>query len=363
MMMSNQLNSYHAILLLLLLGITGSSFANPDTSDPVNKTESFSIAGIEAARGQAASGFIEVPEGIDEGSRIPISILNGALPGPVLALIAGTHGYEYAPIIALQNIRAELDPQKLSGTVVIVHVANIPSFLGRTIYYSPIDGKNLNRQYPGDKDGSVSQRIAHAITTEVISRADYVVDMHAGDGNEALRPYIYMPKTGDVKLDETIQNMAKAFGIDHIIIDRADIPAPDASKFTDATALSLGKPAMTTESGQRGSTSTEWTGIAEHGVWNLLRHFEMIEGTNKAPAAVVWLENYEVIASPETGIFKPLVKDGYVVAEGGVLGELLDFFGNKITDIKAPFKGVVNYIIVTPPITKGEPVAMMSKLK
>ena len=363
MKFSNRLNLNYIALLLLLVGISGSSIANPDTDHPGDKTKSFGIAGIEAARGETVSGFIEVAEGVDEGSRIPISILNGALPGPVLALIAGTHGYEYAPIIALQNIRAGLDPKELSGTVILVHVANMPSFLGRTIYYSPIDGKNLNRQYPGDKVGTISQRIAYAITTKVISRADYVVDMHAGDGNEALRPYIYMPKTGDLALDETIQNMAMAFGIDHIIIDRADIPAPEASTFTDATALSLGKPAMTTESGQRGSTNAEWTGIAEQGVWNLLRHFEMIEGTNEDTAAVVWLEKYEVIASPETGIFKPLVKDGYVVAEGGLLGELLDFFGNKITDIKAPFKGVVNYIIVTPPISKGEPVAMMSKLK
>ena len=72
------------------------------------------------------------------------------------------------------------------GTVILVHIANLPSFLGRTIYYSPIDGKNLNRVYPGKADGTVSERIAYAITTEVIERADYVVDMHCGDGNEAL---------------------------------------------------------------------------------------------------------------------------------------------------------------------------------
>lgn len=351
------------MLLALFIIFSANSSASPDADHPLDKTESFNVAGISPPRGEAASGFIEIADGVDKGSRIPVSILRGTQPGPVLTLIAGTHGYEYAPIIALQNIRAELDPKKLSGTVIIVHVANMPSFLGRTIYYSPVDGKNLNREFPGDKNGTVSQRIAYAITTEVISKSDYVVDMHAGDGNEALRPYIYMPETGDVVLDKTIQNMAMAFGIDHIIIDRADIPAADASQFTDATALSLGIPAMTTETGQLGLTSSEWTGIAEQGVWNLLRHFEMIEGTNKATAAVVWLENYEVISSPETGIFKPLVKDGYVVAEGGVLGELLDFFGNKVADIKAPFTGVVNYIIVTPPITKGEPVAMMSMLK
>jgi predicted deacylase len=363
MKLSYRLKPNHTILLALLIFISGGCGANPDTELTVDKSESFAVAGIEASRGQAVSGFIDIPEGVDKGSRIPVSILHGARPGPVLALIAGTHGYEYAPIIALQNIRAELDPQKLFGTVIIVHVANMPSFLGRTIYYSPIDGKNLNRQYPGDKDGTVSQRIAHAITSEVISKADYVVDMHAGDGNEALRPYIYMPKTGIAEFDETIRNMAMAFGIDHIIIDRSDIPDPEVSTFTDATALSLGKPAMTTESGQRGLTSSHWTGIAERGVWNLLRHFEMIEGKNKDTLPVIWLENYEVITSPQTGIFKPLVKDGYVVAEGSVLGVLTDFFGNKTADIKAPFKGVVNYIIVTPPVSKGEPVAMISKLQ
>ena len=73
----------------------------------------------------------------------------GAKPGPVLALIAGNHGYEYPPILALQRLRTEIDSARLAGTVVMVHVANMPSFLGRTVYFSPVDGKNLNRCYPG----------------------------------------------------------------------------------------------------------------------------------------------------------------------------------------------------------------------
>src|SRR6266540_5285312 len=154
------------------------------------------IGSVVARPGQAASGFIEVPAGVDAATRIPITILRGAQSGPTLALIAGTHGSEVAPIVALQRVRATIDPAVLRGTVLIVHVANMPSFLGRTIYYSPIDGKNLNRVYPGKPDGTVSERIAFAITNQVIERADYLVDLHAGDGNESLRPYTYWSPLG-----------------------------------------------------------------------------------------------------------------------------------------------------------------------
>ena len=113
------------------------------------------------------SHVIDVPAGPDPGTQIPITTIRGAAPGPVLALIAGNHGYEYPPILALQRLRTLIDPARLKGTVIMVHVANMPSFLGRTVYFSPVDGKNLNRVYPGRKDGTVSERIAYSITTEV----------------------------------------------------------------------------------------------------------------------------------------------------------------------------------------------------
>src|SRR5690349_5604333 len=129
-------------------------------------------------------------------TEIPVSTFRGISSGPVLALIAGNHGYEYPPILALQKLRGEIDPTQLAGTILMVHVANMPSFLGRTIYFSPVDGKNLNRVYPGKSDGTVSDRIAFAITQEIIEKADFVLDLHCGDGNEWLRPYVYQTVTG-----------------------------------------------------------------------------------------------------------------------------------------------------------------------
>ena len=325
--------------------------------------DSFVVGTVEAQRGHLASGYLAVPPGIDAGTMIPITVAHGTDDGPTLALIAGVHGYEYPGITALQRIRKSLKPGELSGTIIIVHIANLPSFLGRTIYFSPADGKNLNRMYPGDPEGSLSQRIAHTITQEVIEKADYLIDLHAGDGNESLRPYVYMPVTGDAKLDAAAKGLAMAFGLDHIVIDEAPLRPIDDSLYTDQTAMVRGIPAITTETGQMGSNKDHWVEMAEAGIWNVLRHLEMIPGAEKINEGITWLTDFQVIRSPEDGIFRAAVRDGYAISKGGKLGVLLDFFGDEIQEIRAPFSGVVNYVIGTPPVSEGEPVAMISRIK
>lgn len=324
--------------------------------------ETLRVGELQARAGEAVSGYLEVPAATDAGVRVPLSLVRGSKPGPVLALVAGTHGYEYPGITALQRLRQSLDARTLRGTLILVHIANPASFYGRTIYTNPVDGKNLNRVYPGKVDGTQSERIAHALTTEVIERADYLVDLHAGDGNEALRPYVYMPVTGVPKLDAASRGMALAFGLDHIVIDEAPLLPPEASLYVDQTALSRGIPAITTETGQLGSNDEHWVALAERGILNLMRHLGMLEGMAVANQGVVWLTGYEVIRSPVNGVFRATVRDGYAVAEGGLLGELLDPFGAKVGELRAPFAGVVNYVIGTPPAVEGEPLAMVSRL-
>lgn len=320
------------------------------------------VGELKAVAGERITGFIDIADSGDGGSRIPVSIIQGRTSGPTLALVAGTHGYEYAPVIGLQKVAKLIDPEVLSGTIIMVHVANMPSFHGRTIYYSPVDGENMNRVYPGKENGTVSERIAHAITTQVIEQADYLVDMHSGDGNEDLRPYIYMPVTGDEVMDAKIKGMALAFGLDHIVIDRRENLPADASRFTDMTGLTRGIPSMTTEAGRVGSTAPELVRKNADGVMNLLRHLEMLPGDDNPPQPTVWLGDYTVITSPADGVFTARVKGGYTVAKGGILGELVDYFGEPIATIRAPYAGMVNYVIATPPMRKGEPVAMVSKI-
>ncbi|MGB5549836.1 MAG: M14 family metallopeptidase [Thermoanaerobaculia bacterium] len=323
----------------------------------------FAVGPLKAARGEQMSGFLEVPAGSDEGTRIPITVVQGRSEGPLLALIAGTHGYEYPPILALQRVRRELDAAALSGTLILVHVANLPSFLGRTIYYSPIDGKNLNRVYPGDPEGTVSDRIADVLYKQVIELADYVVDMHGGDGNEALRPYLYLTVTGESALDERSKALGLAFGLDTIVVQGGWSDEPTAHVYTEWAALGLGKPAITTETGSMGSTDETLVSLAEQGVWNLLRHLGMLEGEPQRSPGVVWLEEGQVVRSPAAGMFQPAVKEGYFVEKDGLLGTLSDFFGDPIQPVTAPFAGVVNYVISTPPVSEREPLAMVSRVR
>lgn len=319
------------------------------------------IRGITAAPGTRASGFIEVPAGVDSGTRIPITIVRGRAAGPVLALIGGTHGSEVAPIIALQRVRAGLDPAELRGTLIIVHVANLPSFLGRTIYYSPIDRKNLNRMYPGRADGTVSQRIAHAITTEIIERADYLVDMHSGDGNESLRPYLYWNKLGaDARVDSLAKEMALAWGNEHIIVDTTRTRDPANSIYTQNTAHLRGKPALTTENGYLGLPVPAMIEKNVEGAFRLMRHLGMLPGPVTRTEAPVYLGKYEVLTSPGTGVWHATVERGHTVAAGAVIGRLTDFFGDEIGVVRAPFDGEVMYVVGTPAMSRGEPVAMIA---
>ncbi|MGH9938023.1 MAG: hypothetical protein ACREAM_17385, partial [Blastocatellia bacterium] len=282
---------------------------------------SVTVGPLTVQPGAKASGMIRVPSGKDEATTIPISVIHGAQPGPTLALVAGNHGYEYTPIIALQRLSPRLDPKQLSGTLILVHVANMPSFLKRTIYYSPVDGKNLNRVYPGKTDGTVSERIAYQITKEVIERADYVLDIHCGDGNESLRPYSYWDvKAGGKEVVEKSKQLALAFGLDRIVMDTERPTDPANSAYCSTTATTRGKPAITVESGGMGATDDESIARIERGVMSVMRHLKMIEGQPQMVEHPMFIDRSAVLRSEETGIFYPMVEKGHTVAKGALMG-------------------------------------------
>jgi predicted deacylase len=291
-----------------------------------------------------------------------VSVVHGARPGPVLALIAGTHGYEYTSIIALPRVLRRLDPSRMSGSVILVHMANPPGFFGRRIYYGP-DGLNQNRVYPGKPDGTVSERIAHALTTSVIERATHVVDMHCGDGNESLRPYSYWDVTGQDEVDRQSKEMALAFGLDHIVVGR-DLPKdPARSVYTTNTALTRGKPAITTESGGMGLTDEASVAAHEAGALSLVRHLGIqADAPSVKVEKAVWYDRTEVLRSPADGVWFPAVEKTQAIAEGALVGTLRDPFGAPIAEVRAPFAGEMLYVVATPPISKGEPLGFVARV-
>ena len=317
--------------------------------------EDFSIGDIKVSPGDMKSGYLAVPEKNGLETSIPFTVINGIEKGKVLALVAGIHGYEYPPILALYRLKEMIDPTKLTGTLILVHIANLQSFQKRIIYYNPYDWKNLNRVFPGEPKGTISQRIAHVLKNEVVDRCDYLIDMHCGDGNEALIPYTYWMISGDEGQDSTSKEMALAFGIKHIIIDKSRTKDVTLSKYLGNTAILLAKPAITTESGFLGNTDEESIIRNVKGVLNVMKLFKMIEGKPEMDIEAVWIDKYEVVYSDVDGLFFPLTEMGYYVKKGEKVGYLTDYFGNVIQELRAPFAGIMLYIINTPPANKGEP--------
>ncbi|HUK31167.1 MAG TPA: succinylglutamate desuccinylase/aspartoacylase family protein, partial [Candidatus Acidoferrum sp.] len=178
---------------------------------------SFSVGSATAAPGQKATGYLEIPAGSDAGTRIPVVVVRGAHPGPVLAIVSGAHGTEYASIIAVEKLITSLDPANISGTVILVPLVNSGSFLQKVPHVNPVDNKSMNRFYPGKMDGTQTDRVSYAITKQIVDRCDYLIDLHGGDLDENLRPYSYWTIVGNEKVDRISREMALAFGLDTII--------------------------------------------------------------------------------------------------------------------------------------------------
>src|SRR6202140_27227 len=117
----------------------------------------YSVGTAAAAAGEPPDGYLDVPAGSDAATRIPVIIVNGSKPGPVLALVSGAHGTEYTSIIALEKLISLLRPSEMAGTVIVVPLVNIASFEQKVPHVNPIDHKSMNRFYPGSMQGTQTE--------------------------------------------------------------------------------------------------------------------------------------------------------------------------------------------------------------
>lgn len=319
--------------------------------------------GTATARpGQKANGFIPVAAGVDAAENIPVIVIQGAKAGPMLALVAGAHGTEYASIIALEKLAQSIDPSVLSGTLVIVPLLNLASFQQKVPHVNPVDGKNMNRFYPGKADGTQTDRASWAITKNVVERCDYLIDYHGGDLDENLRKYSYWADTGNAHLDGITRGMVLAFGMDHIIIQKPGAPTPGGPVTITRYAQSIGKPAIAVEAGHSGTTEAEDLEALIHGTENVMRHLKMLAGTVKPVEHPLWIGRISTVSANQEGIFYPLVVPEAYVKQGMAIGYVTDYFGQKVRDVPSPVSGVVIYIGALPSMKKGDSIGYIGEL-
>ena len=336
------------LTILALLATAAGAQQRPDR---------FTVGTASAARGQTATGVISVPAGSDAGYDIPVAVVNGATAGKVLALAAGSHGTEYASVIALERLIELLDPATISGTVIIVPLINVASFQRIVPHLNPVDGKNMNRFFPGSLQGTQTERASFVLTRDVILKSDHVIDMHGGDMDENLRPYSYWTKTGTPAQDSISRDMVLAFGLDHIIIS-ADRPKdPAASRYLENTASTRGKPSITVEAGRAGTVEPEDVQALIDGTLGIMAYLRMLDRPVQFVEHPVWMERVVSVASEASGIFHPLVERGTYVAEGMKMGYVTDYLGKTIWEARAPAAGVITFVRAVPSMNQGETIA------
>ena len=327
----------------------------------------FEIGDVIISPGETYRGDLKVSNGIDAiESFIPITVHHGANPGPVLSLIAGIHGSEYSPILAMQEFAELINPSQLNGTVIIVHIANVPAFTARTIYIGPNDLKNLNRSFPGKVNGTITERIAYILKHEVIMRSDYLVDIHSGDGNESLRPSYsaYYKEAGGEEVVQESKRIVVAFGLETIVQFPGSYDSINDAIYTSAQAVTLGIPSIDIESGELGHTDDRFISPIVDGAFNIMRELDMITGKLKISTTPLMINDRSRVYSKHDGIFyaDPKVQTGDYISAGTPLGVITDYHGNELETILAPSSGVLLILFGTPPVNKGDNIVVIGRI-
>ena len=292
---------------------------------------------------------LTVDLGTAEPLRIPyVELVGEGGDGPHLTVVAGVHGTEYTSIAAARELAATVRPAELRGRLTVAPLLNLPAFWARSPFVVPLDGKNLNRSFPGDAQGSPAERIAAAVTERFIKGSDYLIDLHAGDLPEALEPFALWDES---PVEEQARALALAYGLGHVV--RQSSANRTVGGSTSATAADLGIPAITAESGQCGVLDRASVERHLRGLRNVLRHLHMMQGEPEQLAPPVEHHTWVWLTTDTEGWWQPAVGTGEDVAAGALLGTVAPVLGGEPTEVRAPEAGVPLFITSSPAVVTG----------
>lgn len=269
-------------------------------------------------------------------ANIPIGIAISDKPGKILTIITGIHGTEFVAHETIMKFWKELDPEKFRGEVRIVLLADEAAVLANRPATNPIDGKNLNRVWPGDSNGSITEAIAAEITENVIKGSDALIDVHGGEWNEIIDMYVITHRSGQNPLDSEITKFALALGYPYV--ETTDIDASFLGKgMCSAEACRTAIPSVTLEIGGQGLRDDRWiTGIFK-GLTNAMSYLGMndvrLAPIDKAP---IQIREGLILKSEHNGTLKHLVAPAELVLGGSSIANIYDIAGELIQQITAP---------------------------
>jgi len=321
----------------------------------LNAHSTLHIATLEALPGQIARGYVEVGETATGMVRFPLVLIHGSRPGPRVCLTAGVHATEYAPIEAAFRLMAQIDPEKLSGSVVVVPVASMHMFAHRVGFVSPLDGLNLNKVAPGG-DGSISELLVRSLLDDVIVHCQYHIDLHAGDLGEMLLAFAGYPLTGDSRMDREGEALVRLFTPSLICLAEEGTTLPPFSGSIVHSATRRGVVSMLAESGGNGTLEEEDVRIHVEGVLNILRYLKMIEGAPVLRKSYVRATGRAITRAKRSGLLHLRAKIGDEIADGQHVADICNVFGDVVEEVRVIRGGIAGLVWSHKVVNTGDPV-------
>ena len=294
-------------------------------------------------------GWLRVTDDVS----MPLLTARGAGAGPVLAITAGVHGDEYEGVRAIFETFDGLDTGALGGTVLAVPVVNPPAHWACQ-RVSPVDQANLARLFPGRPDGTLSERIAFALTRDVIGRADFYLDLHSGGVR-----YGMPSMAGYAAFDERGRAAAEVFGAPVIWGHPAIEPGRTVSE-----AFARGIPFLYTEAWGAGRIAPDDLQMMRRGIVNLFRHLRMLPGEPEIPAPP-----RRLFGAGNTDDGVAAGADGFLILDvallervlaGQRLGRLIGLQGETLETYIAPRNGTVGLTHEMPIVRNGDTLFLLA---
>lgn len=303
---------------------------------PITPTVDFEQEGVQ-------HGFLKLPhshDGSGWGSMpIPVTVAKNGT-GPTIIFTGANHGDEYEGPVALWDLASTVNAGQISGRIIIVPGMNYPAFRAgkRT---SPIDGGNMNRVFPGNPQGTLTEKIADYFQRYLLPMADFVVDFHAGGKTMEFLPFCCAHVLEDKKQQERCVAAMQAFNAPHSMM----LLELDADSMYDTAAERMGKTFISTELGGGGTTTAHTVGIAKKGIRNILRHAGITEGELEVDETL----NLDMpsgdcfVFSESVGLVEHCVDLGTRIKAGDVLARVhdMDRTGSPPTEYRSNMDGVL----------------------
>lgn len=337
--------------------------------------KAFEIAGQSIPPGITHFGTLRVAERPFTEIALPLTVIHGAEPGPMLSITAGIHGAEYNGIYTCMRLGKEIDPATLRGTLVMVPVVNVPSFETRTPFVNPLDGQNVNRVFPGKKNGTLSEQIAYTVFEHVIRPASAFIDLHSGDLYEIIPLHTCCQRVGNPELDAKSERLARLFEIEWLNIMGKDIDDLSASEDEQGTyfaglqsgltsvgnAALAGVPAVLIEAGGGGTLDHNVVNMEMRGIQNVMCELGMLDGKPNDDIRHRPCYGMYIMKSKFGGFFVPAVTIGDCLTKGQRIGEMKNLRGQVVATFTSPMTGVVLMMYTTPVRSSGETILIMGK--